>query len=290
MHLPISDLFDGFEDESVTLNTVVNASQEAIGARVAQALKNERRRPRPATLILIAAVLVAVLCGASAIVHHFDLLRPNPVERTIRIGLSRSDGTGYGYQEETCVIGRGSYSVKIDAAQAVEDTPYIGFTAGWVPTYHDGNSVTLQHALEYDSIDGVETSMSAAALNDTLTMLQGFLGDDGGYFSITAYPGTVAQRAEFKLAPGQAELVTSGVIGQFQAAWIGVYVPKLGGTEDYYLRYVLLYDEKTAGVIVVSGSPSFETLEQIAENLELVVSDIPAPSPLYDFQFIGGVG
>lgn len=267
MKILISDLFDGYEESEFTLPRAAGITEEALLRRTKRKLP---ARKKPAVFVVLAAALVALLCGASALVR-FVTLRPDATPK-------------------------GGVGVHFDAAAAVTESPMVGFRAGWTPQSVGGLfATTLADQLSwYPSSIPAESTTDEETLSSAYVYLAAkvteayWLPDTSGnhFYTIYAYPATTLPDAELVLPESNGEMVKEGQLGSFQAAWVSLYDADGALSQNA----LLLYDEASSSVLCVSGGLSFDVLEQIAASLELVVTDIPAPDTEQALQFAGAIG
>lgn len=275
MKIRISDLFDDYFDEyeenMPSLPRVTGVTDAALIRRTEKKLY-ARRKPATA-LILAAAALAALLCGASVIVHFVTL------------------------RTDTLANGHGVVGVRFDEAADVTEANMVGFRAGWTPeVIGETFETTVNDQLHWymDAIpEGCATSEET--LNSAYVYYGGKVGEeywqpDSGqgnhFYTIYAYPATSLTDAEVFLPENNAEMVKEGTLGQFHAAWLNLYDASGALSQNA----ILLYDEASNSVLCVSGGITLEALEKIATGLELVVTDIPAPDVDLTLQFAGAVG
>lgn len=267
MKILISDLFDGYEESELTLPRAAGITEQALLRRTKRKLP---ARKKPAVFVVLAAALVALLCGASALVH-FVTLRPNATPK-------------------------GGVGVHFDAAAAVTEAPMVGFRAGWTPEcVGELFSTTIADQLNwYTASIPAESTTDAETLSSAYVYLAArvpedyWLPDSTGnhFYTIYAYPATSLAGAELILPESNGELLQEGPLGSFQAAWVSLYDTDGALSQNA----LLLCDEASNSVLCVSGGLPFDVLEKIASSLELVVTDIPAPESAQSIQFAGAIG
>lgn len=305
MKIKISDLLDGYEETRIELEPVTWVSEEAIHSRVFQHLRGEPRGHRPLSLVLIAAALVTVLCGASAIIHYVTLGKSEHYEvtRTEPFRMPSGEIIADAEQEFTYVAAAGRNSVRIERAKAGDAPTWVGVRPGWLP---DGAgeplASSLLEQLAYNADPGLqETAMKDEALDSIYVYLGSkvsseYYGPDtlgNHYYSIQVFSSAAVEGAEFLLFGGDAEIVKEDTLGQYQAIWINVRrdVSDTETADFEDTHYLLLYDEVTSSLISIAGGLDFSVYEAIAEQLELVVTDIPAEkSDQLPFHYLGGLG
>lgn len=301
MKIRISDLLDGYVDNSVDLAPADWVSADEIQKRTLQKLRGESKRRRPLTMVLLAAALVVLLCGASAIIHYVTLGKSEGIDLTHTMTVRTPEGEQV-EEDVSFYAAPGTNTVRIDAAEAGDAPTWVGIRAGWVP---DGTgepfATTLKSRLEYDADPGLETTAMTDEELDSIYLylgskvtseywLPGTLGNH--YYAIYVYSSVTVEDTEFLVSSGGAEIIKEGSIGQFQATWLSIRLDA-SGTEaaDYgEMHYLILFDEATSSLICIAGGLDFPVYEKIAENLELVVTDIPASKPELSFQFMGALG
>ncbi len=275
MKIPISDLFDDYfddcEENTLALPRVTGVTDTALIRRTEKKLC---ARKKPATaFVLIAAVLAALLCGASVIVHFVTL------------------------RTDTLANGHGIVGVRFDEAADATEANMVGFRAGWTPeSVGETFATTVNDRLHWD-MDAIpegcatsEETLESAYVYLAAKVSEEYWLPDGGqgnhFYTIYAYPATSLTDAEVFLPENNAEMVKEGTLGQFHAAWLNLYDANGALSQNA----ILLYDEASDSVLCVSGGITLETLEKIAAELELVVTDIPAPDTDSELQFAGAIG
>lgn len=301
MKIRISDLFDGYEENSVDLTPADWVSVNEIQARTLRKLRGETRRRRPLTMALFAAALVVLLCGASAIVHYVTLGKHEGLELT-RTETFRTPEGEIEEKEFTYSVEPGTNTVRIEDVNAGDTPTWVGVRADWLP---DGTGepflTTLKSQLEYCADPGLETTAMTEDELDSIYLylgskvteeywLPGTLGNH--YYAIYVFSAVTVEDTDFLLTSGDAKIVKEDSIGQFQATWITIRrdVSEAEAADYEDMQYLLLFDEATSSLICIAGGLDFSVYEKIAENLELVVTDIPASKPDLSFQYMGALG
>lgn len=294
MKILISDLLDGYEENELSLPAASRVTNAAITRRTMKKLDAQRRH-RPAALVLIAAALIALFCGASAVVHIVTLNKTTPREETVVIGARNDDGT-FTPEAITVKAPDGTTSARFDGAAAVDNPMLVGFRAGWLPdSVGEPFISSLRDQMNWDNItipegssltEGDLVSIDIYHASRVSEAYERASPQSGRSYSINAYSATSVADADVILLGSNAETVKTGIIGQFQATWVSMHYD----SGEVSLNALLLFDEASGGAVTISGGLQFEVYEKIAENLELIVTDIPAVDTGRTFQFSGALG
>ena len=217
-----------------------------------------RRGTRRLTSVLAAAAALAVLSiGAYAITRAIHVRQ---VEKPV-----------YTYQDETLEYPNVENVVEFSEVQPGN---VVAFRTGWMP---DGVthvvSFNLSTYLEDCEIAGMEapsTALDRDTLDESLTHLEcDYTEGENSECPLTIDAISSANIADREfLVDGKANLIREGELRGMEALYIE--------TEAYGAvgRSLVLYDAGRGCAISLSSQGSFETLEKIAQDLELVDTDI----------------
>ena len=254
MKIDIHTLCSGLEQEprEPDANNVTARTLAKVEARPAR-----RGARRLVTVLAAAAILAALSLGAYAVTRAIRVKQvQNPV-----------------YTHEGEVL---EYSNVENVLQFDEVRPgnVAAFRTGWLP---DGVSrlftSSLSDYLDWIAERGGElpaTAMDGDALDQSLTHLECDYPDEDGStraLTIDIYSAGDIQNRDY-LVEGDVKLREERELNGMEALYLEVELEGVVG------RTILLYDATRGCAIALGATGSFETLEQVAEGLELVDTDI----------------
>ena len=217
-----------------------------------------RRGTRRLTAVLAAAAALAALSiGAYAISRSINVKQvENPV---------------YTYQNEALEYPGVENVVQFDEVQPGN---VVAFRTGWLPegvtNLYSSNLTDYLADSEMLGVETPATSMDSETLDGSLTHLEcdyAEADDPQCPLTIDAISGANIKDREF-LVDGKTKLIQEGELCGMEALYIETEVDGAVG------RSLVLYDAGRGCAFSLSSRGSFETLEKIAQGLELVDTDI----------------
>lgn len=212
---------------------------------------------RLASVLAAAAALAALSIGAYAI--------------TRAISVRQVEKPAYTYGDETLEYPNVENVVEFSEVQPGN---VVAFRTGWMPegvtNLFTSNLTNYLEDAEMLGEGTPATSMDPQTLDSGLTHLECDYAegeDPQCALTIDAISGANIQGREF-LVDGKTNLIREGELRGMEALYIETEVDGAVG------RSLVLYDADRGCAISLSSRGSFETLEKIAENLELVDTDI----------------
>lgn len=270
MKIDIHTLCSGLEQEprepdagNVTTRTMAKIEAERPARRLSRRL---------ITALAAAAILAALSLGAYA------------VTRAIRV--KQVQNPVYTHEGEVLEYSNVENVLQFDE---VRSGNVAAFRTGWLP---DGVSrlftSSLSDYLDWIAERGGElpaTAMDGDALDQSLTHLECDYPDEDGStraLTIDVYSAGDIQNRDY-LVEGDVRLREERELNGMEALYLEVELEGVVG------RTILLYDATRGCAIALGATGSFETLEQVAEGLELVDTDIVSRdlSPDWDWSCLG---
>ena len=227
---------------------------------------------RLASVLAAAAALAALSIGAYAI--------------TRAISVRQVEKPAYTYGDETLEYPNVENVVEFSEVQPGN---VVAFRTGWMPegvtNLFTSNLTAYLADSEMLGMETPATSLDQETLDGSLSHLEcDYTEGDNSECPLTidAISGANIQGREF-LVDGKTNLIREGELAGMEALYIETEV------EGDVGRSLVLYDAGRGCAISLSSRGSFETLEKIAENLELVDTDIVSRdlNPDWDWSCLG---
>ena len=278
MEYRIDDLLDEYFDASVSLDTMAYTSADTIKEMTMYKIKNEGHSPRRPwkPRVLLAAVVAAMLLIGTAVASCVTYFSFREVEDTSKIAYYSDMGNDeYQYVDFPNM----TYAIELDIPEdAKSQENMVYYRLNWLPTKYDGKTLPIQDPKLLEMDDEGWMPFHSQVCAD--------LGFVNGEFvpsrDIIAYQVNIdtLQEHEYdtiRYLSGDVTLVK-------QEYWNGWDCMEL--TADYSretyapnwklpVNYLLMYNPKDNVTVKICGMMDFETLEKIAKNMEIKVSDEP---------------
>ena len=260
MKIDIHSLCSGLEQEprEPDANNVTARTLAKVEARPAR-----RGARRLVTVLAAAAVLAALSLGAYAVSRAISVRQVDKPVYTTQAG-------------ET---------VEYSSVQNV--LQFDEFRTGWLP---DGvtnlHTESLRQRLDACREQGVEvpdTALDGDTLDQSLTHLEcDYIDDSTHALTVDVYSADQLGDSDW-LVEGEVKLREERELNGLEALYLEVELEGAVG------RTIVLYDASRGCAIVLGTTGAFETLERIAEGLELVDTDVPSEGlyPDWDWSCLG---
>ncbi len=255
MKIDIHTFCSGLEQESrepsarnVTTRTM---------AKVDAARPARRGTRRLVSVLAAAAALAALSLGAYAI--------------TRAINVRQVDKPAYTYDGEVMEYPEVENVVQFDNVQSGN---VVAFRTGWMPdgvtNVYTSNLTNYLADCAQMGFEVPETSLPQDVLEGSLTHLEcDYAEADNPQCALTIDVGSAGNIKDRDfLVDGKANLIQEGELCGMEALYIESEVDGAVG------RSLILYDEERGCAVSISSRGSFETLEKVAQGLELVDTDI----------------
>ena len=274
MKISVQSLFEDYEENAVSLSR--DADAERIWEKTRAKLPGLKKR-RPVGLVLIAAAVVAVLCGAAAIVHY----------AAVRDGAGSyimPDTLRYDEENKKTILVDTPFEwnnpISFDT-EGRTDGKICGMRLGWLPEGW-GTGYT-------------QTAYDVIAQRDA-EQAQSLPQDERKDYSVQCMSANTVAGCDFLCGGSRTEITKQGTIGPYDAAWVETHwqrsSPGSDAPEEWATQLLLLYDREKLCVVIISAD--WDDAERIAEHLEIVETSVDAPQPDLTngrgFRWIGGVG
>lgn len=291
MKISVQSLFEDYEDDTVELSRDTDAARilEKTMAKLPGA-----RRKRPLHLVLIAAAAVAVLCGAAAICHYASIEQD---EQPYTLKSVYRNVNGSLIQQDIDFTQDGAVTFDTDGRTdgflcAISQIPQQanGIDAGLTSTLYEAllyaDQYEDQHFLSSLSDEEIQQS------KELITRINYHDKDGDGDCSVECLSVNDVAGVDLLLWGHDSRLVKEGTINGLYAAWVENMTeppaPDGNGRISVAQQYLFLYDPDKLCVVVLWGK--WETCEELAAELTIVQTSIPAPERNQDFLWVGALG
>lgn len=274
MQIRISDIMDSCCPEGVELGTVDAALTQRVRENVMNKIKsgNARHRRRNMTRILLLAAVIATLMTATAFgAGIFGMYRETVPADEIPSGYWRFyDDEGKLVEEQKHIYPDAGLIFTFTGP----DRPryQLEIKPGWLP---EGEHYDKCFRSDYTG-DGWGNGFGTFCSHDHIPcQIFAYEVDTGGRRSVlNAEPVTIEEETWDNWK------VTKVVADYSNTEWSGL------NKWLSLVNYILMFDEEQGILAVIRGEDSMDTLEKIAENLEIRETDTPVPqsNPLDEIQ------
>lgn len=274
MQIRISDLIEDCCPEGVALGTADEQLTQRIKAEVLNKIKDGNRQPRRrnVTRILLLAAVIATLMTATAFAAGiFGMHRETVPAGEVPSGYWRFyDDEGKLVEEQKLVYPDAGLVFTFTGP----DRPryQLEIRPGWLP---EGEHYDQCFRSDY-AADGWGNGFGAFCSHDHIPcQIFAYEVDTGGRRSVlNAEPVTIEEETwdNWKVTKVAADY--SNTEWSSLNKWLSL------------VNYILMFDEEQGILTVIRGEDSMDTLEKIAENLEIRETDTPVPqsNPLDEIQ------
>lgn len=285
MKISIQDLFDGWKEEELQLDS--DADLSAIRAKTMRKIRQSGKRKHPLRLALIAAAAILLLAGATAAVYYgmnIEAVEPEAVK-----AVDDSEIVG---DEDLYLIGP-NHELTFDVTGSGN---IVGFRAAYLPfdngSIHTGDLRKLiernKEELEQRGVD--IGSVELPELQNVYTSFENTAGAGGKnhFYIIHTFYSNVLHDTAFTLN-GEITIVKRENLGSFEAVFFtqdrSKTVTAVKDGEEIYgyanepvINMALLFDKEHECLlhICADAGTDMEELEKIAAGIEIVETEIPA--------------
>lgn len=264
MKLPISDLMEACTAEDISIETHINteAVKQTVLSRI-QAEPPKRKRFKPSILLVAAAVMALLVGTAVATPTVLSGREVTDTDETFHYDYHNGKDIYYeSYYEDA------GYVIEFDIPEdATPQDHHVEFRLGWLPEEYEGVPITpIYYTLNEWAQGQVGTDL-------------GLLEEFGEYIDIIPYQvnvwGKKADSFETKYyLNGETTLVKQDNWNGWNRMELTVdYTNSNALRWEYPVNYLLLYDPEENIFVNICGMMDLETLEQIAEHMEVRVTD-----------------
>ena len=285
MKISIQDLFDGWEEEALPLDS--DADLSAIRAKTMRKIRQSGKRKHPMRLALIAAAAILLLAGTTAAVYYG--MNIEAVEPEVVKAVDDSEIVG---DEDLYLIGS-NHELTFDVTGSGN---IVGFRAAYLP-FENGSIHTgdLRNLIEWNKEEleqrGVDIgSMELPDLENVYTSFENTAeaGGKNHFYIIHTFYSNVLHDTAFTLN-GEITIVKRENIGSFEAVFFtqdrSKTVTAVKDGEEIYgyanepiINMALLFDKEHECLLHICADAGIdmEELEKIAAGIEIVETEIPA--------------
>ena len=285
MKISIQDLFDGWEEEALPLDS--DADLSAIRAKTMRKIRQSGKRKHPMRLALIAAAAILLLAGTTAAVYYG--MNIEAVEPEVVKAVDDSEIVG---DEDLYLIGS-NHELTFDVTGSGN---IVGFRAAYLP-FENGSIHTgdLRNLIEWNKEEleqrGVDIgSMELPDLENVYTSFENTAeaGGKNHFYIIHTFYSNVLHDTAFTLN-GEITIVKRENIGSFEAVFFtqdrSKPVTAVKDGEEIYgyanepiINMALLFDKEHECLLHICADAGIdmEELEKIAVGIEIVETEIPA--------------
>ena len=290
MKISVQSLFEDYEENAVSLSR--DADAERIWEKTRAKLPGLKKR-RPVGLVLIAAAVVAVLCGAAAIVHY----------AAVRDGAGSyimPDTLRYDEENKKTILVDTPFEwnnpISFDT-EGRTDGKICGMRLGWLPEgWGTGYTQTAYDVIAQRDAEQAQSLPQAERELVVYTYDLFAVQDERKDYSVQCMSADEVAGCDFLCGGSRTEITKQGTIGPYDASWVETHWKNsnqdAGEPEEQSMQLLLLYDREKLCVVVISAD--WDDAERIAEHLEIVETSVDAPQPNLTngrgFRWIGGVG
>lgn len=270
MKIDIHSLCSGLEQEAREPDAGIVTTRTLAKVEARPARRGTRRL---VTALAAAAVLAALSLGAYAV------SRAITVKQVDKPVYTTQKGETVEYTDVENVL-------QFDEVRAGD---LVAFRTGWMPEgVYNLRSESLRERLDACREQGLEvadTALDGGTLDQSMTHLECDYPDEDGStraLTVDVYSAGQIEDRDF-LVEGDVKLREERELNGLEALYLEVELEGVVG------RTIVLYDADRGCAVVLGATGAFETLERVAEGLELVDTGIPSQGlyPDWDWSCLG---
>lgn len=292
MKLEIHKLLDSWQENEVELSEEADLAK--IRSKTLEKVREERKRRPFLRYGLIAVAVVILLVGSVyAAYRSISIAEKTPGETVLFDDGEMKERIYFSPDHVITVASSGTGNM-------------VGFRPGYLP---EGDMTPIRFTLKGDVSYFYSEEEAAAIASDVLTETNTSIRNQQEnstwdmLYDIRLLNSARIYRQELSLN-GEVSVIKEGELGDYDAIWLTLdrshhLTAILDGEEQYTLRnapvqnILLLYSEEYDCLIRIAGNSellSFEELERIATELELVGTNLPAKAAEWSNSLNGSVG